>query len=575
MMSGEATRDGRNEDTVAGLLLRRLQAAGIDYFFANAGTDFPPIIEGFARAAETGTALPQPLLVPHENAAVAMAHGVYMVSGRPQAVMVHTTVGTGNTLNALINASRDSVPLLLLAGRTPVTERPDLHGARNRHIHWAQEMFDQAGMLREIVKWDYELRRPEQVEDVVARAIEIAMTPPRGPVYLTLPRETLAAGAGAAQQDTRRSPPASAYPDPAAIETLAAWLAAATHPLIITANAGRTDEGAAALARLAQRFALPVVAFNPRFLALPSTHPSHQGHQPRPLLETADLVLVVDCDVPWIPSLESPPEHCRVVHIGEDPNFTRYPMRSFPADLSIAAAPAAALAALDRALAARMEADDATVAARRADLAERSAARRARAAQTAEKDGTLPHITPEWLSRCIGDAVGADAIIVNEYPLRLDHCARTTPRSYFGSSPAGGLGWGFGAALGAKLAARHRLVVATLGDGAYVFANPTACHWTAAAHDLSILVIVFNNGRYAAVRNATLDMYGEGAAARGKGELLANLTPSPAFEMLVQASGGWGMRVERPAELPSALAGAIDVVTREKRQALLNVICRY
>jgi acetolactate synthase-1/2/3 large subunit len=329
------------------------------------------------------------------------------------------------------------------------------------------------------------------------------------------------------------------------------------------------------LARFAQRFALPVVAFNPRFLALPSTHPSHQGHQPRPLLETADLVLVVDCDVPWIPSLEGPPEHCRVVHIGEDPNFTRYPMRSFPADLSIAAAPAAALAALDRALAARMEADDAMVAARRADLAERSAARRARAAQTAEKDGTLPHITPEWLSRCIGDAVGADAIIVNEYPLRLDHCARTRPRSYFGSSPAGGLGWGFGAALGAKLAARDRLVVATLGDGAYVFANPTACHWTAAAHDLPILVIVFNNGRYAAVRNATLDMYGAGAAARGKGELLANLTPSPAFEMLVQASGGWGMRVERPGELPSALAGAIDVVTREKRQALLNVICRY
>jgi acetolactate synthase-1/2/3 large subunit len=574
MSGGQAAGGGRNEATAADLLLRRLHAAGIDYFFANAGTDFPSIIEGFAHAAESGTPVPRPMLVPHENAAVSMAHGVYMVSGRPQAVMVHTTVGTGNTLNALINASRDGVPLLLLAGRTPITERHGLHGARNRYIHWAQEMFDQAGMLREIVKWDYELRRPEHVEDVVARALEIAMTPPRGPVYLTLPREVLAAGA-ASHPDAPRSPAAAAHPDPAAIETLADWLAAAKHPLIITANAGRTVEGAAALQRLAERFALPVVAFNPRFLALPSTHPLHQGYQPRPLLEAADVVLVVDCDVPWIPSLEGPPEHCRVAHIGEDPSFTRYPIRSFRADLSIAAAPAAALAAMERALASRIAADDAAIAGRRQDLAERSAARRARAAATAEKDRTAPHITPEWLSRCIGEAVGDDAIIVNEYPLRLDHCDRTRPGSYFGSSPAGGLGWGFGAALGVRLAARDRLVVATLGDGAYVFANPTACHWAAAAHDLPILVIVFNNSRYAAVRNATLGMYGEGAAARGEGELLADLAPSPAFEMLVEASGGWGMRVEQPAALPSALARAIEVVTREKRQALVNVICRY
>jgi acetolactate synthase-1/2/3 large subunit len=575
MGGGEARREPRNEATVADLLLRRLHAAGVDCFFANAGTDFPSIIESFARGAESAAPLPRPMLVPHENAAVAMAHGVYMVSGRPQAVMVHTTVGTGNTLNALINAGRDGVPLLLLAGRTPVTEHAGLQGVRNRYIHWAQEMFDQAGMLREIVKWDYELRRAEHVEDVVARALEIAMTPPRGPVYLTLPREVLAAGAAESQPGVRRSPPAGAHPDPAAIEQLANWLASAEHPLIITANAGCRAEAAAALARLAERFALPVVAFNPRFLALPSNHPLHHGHQPRPLLDTADMVLVLECDVPWIPALEGPPQHCRVAHIGEDPSFSRYPMRSFPADLSIAAAPAASLAALERALAARIAGDDAATAARRRDLAERAAARRARAEAAAEKDRTALHITPEWLSRSIGDAVGKDAIIVNEYPLRLDHCARTEPGSYFGSSPAGGLGWGFGAALGAKLAAKDRLVVATLGDGAYVFANPTACHWTAAAHELPILVILFNNSRYAAVRNATLGMYGEGAAARGKGGLLADLSPSPAFEMLAEASGGWGMRVEDPAELPAALTRAIDVVTREKRQALLNVICRY
>jgi acetolactate synthase-1/2/3 large subunit len=574
-MTHQKTSARPNEPTAADALLRALSAEGVDYFFANPGTDFPSIIEGFARAAEAGTAVPRAMMVPHENAAVAMAHGVYMVSGRPQAVMVHTTVGTGNTLNALINASRNAVPLVLFAGRTPLSETGH-KGARTRYIHWAQEMFDQAGMVRELVKWDYELRLPDQVGNVVARALEIAMTPPRGPVYLTLPREVLAAAASHVDAaKPRRVPPAPAHPDPAAIATLADWLAAAERPLVITANAGRTADGAAALQRVAERFALPVVAFNPRHLALPSAHPMHQGYQPRALLDAADVVVVLECDVPWIPAIEGPREDCRVAHIGEDPGFSRYPLRSFPVDLAIAAGAPAALAALEQALAQRIGPDDKRVAARRHTLSDRSAERRARLAAQGDMDAAAEHITPEWISRCVGDAAGEDAIIVNEYPLRLDHCARTKPGTYFGSSPAGGLGWGFGAALGAKLAAPDRLVVATLGDGSYVFANPTACHWTVAAYGLPVLAVVFNNSFYAAVRSATLAMYGEGAAARGKGALLADLSPSPAFEMIAEASGGWGIRVENPAELPGALKRAVEVVTREKRGALLNVVCRY
>jgi acetolactate synthase I/II/III large subunit len=567
--------DRRNEPSAADALLLALKAQGFDYFFANPGTDFPPIIESFAQAAETGTTLSRPLLVPHENAAVSMAHGVYMVSGRPQAVMVHTSVGTGNTLNTLINASRDRVPLVLLAGRSPIGETGGL-GARNRHIHWAQEMFDQAGMVREMVKWDYELRLPDRVDDVIARAIEIATTPPCGPVYLTLPREMLAAATSAVGTGMpRRAVAAAAHPNPASIEALAGWLAGAKHPLIITANAGRNEEEMTVLSRLAERFALPVVTFNQRYLPLPSTHPMHLGYQPRPLIQDADLVIVLECDVPWIPSIEGPKDDCRVVHIGEDPSFARYPIRSFPADLSIAASVPATLASLETALAARVSPSDATVAARRRELSERSAAQHVRWAADAEKAAQAEFITPAWISRCVGEAVSEDAIIVNEYPLRLEYCPRTKPGSYFGLSPSGGLGWGFGAALGAKLASPERLVVATLGDGAYVFANPTACHWVAAAHDLPILTVVFNNSLYGAVRNSTLDMYGQGAAARGKGEMLANLGPSPAYEMLAEASGGYGVRVTKPAELLPALQRAVEVVTREKRQALVNVVCRY
>lgn len=560
--------------TAAEVLLRSLKAHGIDFFFANPGTDFPPVIEGFARAQKAGTPVPRPMVVPHENAAVAMAHGVYMVSGWPQAVMVHVSVGTGNTLNALINASRDHVPMLLLAGRTPITEG-DAHGARNRHIHWAQEMFDQSALVREVVKWDYELRTPDQAADAVARAMELMMAAPRGPAYLMLPREVVGGSVRLGNAPpVQRAVPATPYPDPTAIETLARMIHRAERPLIVAANSGRAAEAVTALTRLAERFALPVISYNQRHLCIPWSHPMNQGFQPMPLLKEADLVLVIDCDVPWIPSSDSPPPDCRVAHLGEDPSFADYPMRSYRSDIAIAGDTAATLGALDAALGRLAAPEEPKIAARRHRLTARANEIRKRWAAQSAAAGKADFIKPEWLSRCIGEALSRDAIIVNEYPLQMEHCPRDLPGTYFGLSPAGGLGWGFGAALGAKLAAPDRLVVAALGDGAYVFANPTACHWVATKYDLPMLTVVFNNQLYGAVRRATLSMYDSGAAAEDDGRLLADLSPSPAFEKLVEASGGYGERVEKPADVPGAIARALDVVTREKRQALLNVVCR-
>ncbi|MGO9997426.1 MAG: thiamine pyrophosphate-binding protein, partial [Acetobacteraceae bacterium] len=170
--------------------LEALAAHGIDHLFCNPGTDFAPIVEAFARAAHTNRKVPRPMVVPHENAALSMAHGYTMITGRPQAVMLHTNVGTANSINMLIDASRDRVPVLLTSGRTPFTET-GAEGSRSAHIHWAQEMYDQAGMLREMVKWDYEMKRGDQAATVVDRALELAMASPKGPVYLSLPREVL------------------------------------------------------------------------------------------------------------------------------------------------------------------------------------------------------------------------------------------------------------------------------------------------------------------------------------------------------------------------------------------------
>jgi len=178
-------------ESTAEAYLTLLKARGVDYFFGNGGTDFAPIVEAYAKLAAEGKGFPKPITVPHEFTAVSMAHGYAMVAGRPQAVMVHVIVGTANGLGAVMNAARANVPLFFTAGRTPITEGAIL-GARNRQIHWAQESFDQGGIVREFVKWDYELRTFAQLETVVDRALALATAEPQGPVYLSLPREVLA-----------------------------------------------------------------------------------------------------------------------------------------------------------------------------------------------------------------------------------------------------------------------------------------------------------------------------------------------------------------------------------------------
>jgi acetolactate synthase-1/2/3 large subunit len=549
--------------------LDALAAHDIDHLFCNPGTDFAPIVEAFSRAARTNRKVPRPMVVPHENAALSMAHGYTMVTGRPQAVMLHTNVGTANCINMLIDASRDRIPVLLTSGRTPFTES-GASGSRSAYIHWAQEMYDQAGMLREMVKWDYEMKRGDQAATVVDRALELAMSSPKGPVYLSLPREVLGEAATTPVESNRahRVQPRAPVPSPADIERLAEWIAAARSPLIITSSLGQDPRDAVVLARLAEHWALPVIPYNTRYFAMSANHPMFQGSMPGPLLDSADLVIVLESDVPWMPSKEHPPAGARIVQIGEDPLYARYPMRSFPSDLTITATALSALEALEQALAGR---SDAHVQERRARLVERSAQLHAQWRAEAETAGRGNKNTLAWLNHCLREVVDRDTIVISEYSFRQEYCPLETPGSLFAVSSAGGLGWGFGASLGAKLASPNRMVLSVLGDGAYMFANPIACHYVAQMQKLPVLTVIYNNALYGAVRRATLDMYDSGIAAQSDGRLLADL-PAPNFEKIISAHDGHGERVERPGDLPAALRRAADAV-RGGQQALVNVIC--
>ena len=557
-------------DTAAEAWLGLLATRGVEYLFANGGTDFAPVAEAYAKSQKAGGRLPKVVITPHENLGVAMAHGYAMVTGRPQAMMVHVGVGTANALNGLINASRQNVPILFTAGRTPLTESGAVTAARNNYIHWAQEHFDQGAMLREFVKWDYELRHAEQVETVLDRALAIAKSEPQGPVYVALPREILAADFSKNSFSDKptiaaASPPAA---DPQALEEAVKLLAAAQHPLLITANGGRTLESAQAIEQLAQAMAVPVVQYRPRHLAISTEHPMHCGWDPHGLLKTADLVLVVDCDVPWIPKEGKPAAGAKVVHIGPDPLFARYPLRGFRTDLALTGAVAPTLQALWRA-AQKQAVSVKKIEERRKVITEFSTQLRKKT--RAGVDPAPVSISAKWLSACLSKVMGTDSLIVNEYPLLLEELEIREPGRYFANSPAGGLGWGMGAALGAKLAQPEKTVICALGDGSYMFGNPTAGHYVSEAMKLPVLFVIANNARWAAVHRSTLSVYPQGAASQSKEPPFATLEPSPRFEHIVQASGGFGEAVTEPKALLPALERALKVVRTEKRQALLNV----
>ncbi|HUM14497.1 MAG TPA: thiamine pyrophosphate-requiring protein, partial [Candidatus Nitrosotalea sp.] len=520
-------------DNVAQAYLELLEDRGVEFFFANAGTDFASLVDAFARRESEGKRAPRPIVAPHESVAVGMAHGVWLATGRPQVVMVHVTVGTANAACGVITAARSQVPMLMSAGRTPITEE-GLPGARDLYIHWAQESFDQAAMLREYVKWDYELRLPSQLEAVVDRAFELMLSEPRGPVYLTLPREVLAAPlpALAITSPARRQVAARHLPDHARIEEAARLLAGARHPLVVVSGAGRDPAAVPALVTLAEAGGIGVVEADPTHVNFPQSHPLHVGFtQPSgtdPALADADVVLVVDADVPWYPSLVRPATGAAVIHMAVDPAFSRYPMRSFPCDVPIAAHPAAALPLLAEAV--RRLASPPDVAARRARVEALHRERRARWIADADAQATWPRPGFAWATRCLQGLLDESTVVVNEYPIDRRYLAFERPRSFFGQPHSSGLGWGLPAALGVKLAAPEKTVIAALGDGSYLFNEPAACHMASRQHGLPVLTVIFNNQQWEAVKQSALGVHPDGWAKSTGRYPLSSLAPAPRYE---------------------------------------------
>ena len=272
-----------------------------------------------------------------------------------------------------------------------------------------------------------------------------------------------------------------------------------------------------------------------------------------------------------VPPVHELPDDCRVIQLGPDPLYQRVPVRNFRADVSLAGEIADTLTSLADAmrplLAKQREARDL----RRARVTDASRSLR-RTIRSKAEAGNAAVMTKAWVSLCLSDAIsGRNATVLSELGAPLDPFTLREHGAWYQEPHSGGLGWSFPAGLGMLLAQPEKLVVATMGDGSYMFANPVACHQIAESLGLPLLVLILNNSEWGAVRQSVLDVYPRGHAAKSNVMPLTSLTPSPDFVKIAEASRANAQRVEKADELPAALKRAIEHVTTKKTQALIDI----
>ena len=562
--------------TASTALLEALVEWGVTHIFANFGSDHPALIEAIAEARANGRIIPAVITCPNEMVALSCAHGYAQATGRAQAVFVHVECGTQALAGAVHNAAKARVPVFIFAGMSPFTQGGELTGSRNEFIQWIQDVHDQRGIVRGYMKYDNEYRTGANLKQVTYRAMQIAHSDPKGPVYLVGAREVMEEEAKPVSLDLARWTPLAAQPLPAdGVAEIVTALAKAKRPLVVTSYVGRRPEAVAELVRLCHGLGVGVLESVPSAMNFPHDDPFYQGsHWNHPFqnkaLAEADVILVVDSDVPWIPTVSRPTAGAAIYHIDIDPLKEAMPLwyiearRSFRADATLA------LKQLADAVAADPPPAEA-VRERTAHYAARHAERAASLAAQAEPAGV---ITPEYLTAVVKKHLPANAIVLNEgitnYPAIADHIAPTLPGASFASG-GGSLGWHGGAAIGMKFAHPDRTVVALTGDGSYMFSVPSTVHWMARQYKTPFLTVVYNNRGWKAPKFSALAVHPDGYAARAN-EIDVSFDPPPDYAGIAAAAGGaFARTVKTVADVEPAIAAALAAVRDEKRAAVLDV----
>jgi len=547
-----------------------VNAHGIDKIFFNPGGEMIGLQSLIAQARTAGRKAPQLLLCLDESVTVSAAHGDYMVSGKPQVVLVHSELGTLQMGGNLQNIQWGRVPGVILAA----------YQADEQRTTWRGEPYDQGCIVRGNMKWDRRIDEGEDLGPILTEALRVACTDPTGPVYLYMPFDHLAqaadrSGTPPTPADIAPLPPA----DGDALDRAADILLAAKDPLIVTGMTGRYPGNVDALVRLADTLCAPVLG-GQVWMNFPTDHPLCLGIEkigggrgPNPGIAEAAVILAVDYDMPYVPAAGMPAAAARIVHIDVDPMTNGRPLWGRGADLFIKADSRETVPALEQLLSRMVTSERRTeLQARYRRIEDRTRKTRLERRSLAQSASDRMPISADWLCHCINEAIDPDTILVNH---TLSHnasvteqIARTKPGTLLGC-PAGAIGWAMGASLGAKAAAPQRTVITTLTDGGFVWGCPTSTLWTAVHYQLPFLAVVFNNRGYGVVRGSQREVLGTESLTEAY-TFEAGVEFMPDYAMIARACGAHGRTVEDPAEVPTALREALETV-RAGQAAVLDV----
>ncbi|MFC1920099.1 thiamine pyrophosphate-requiring protein [Chloroflexota bacterium] len=549
-----------------------LNANNVEYIFLNPGTDTFPIQEAISKFKALGKRTPEVILCLHESMAMSAAHGYFAITGRPQVVLVHVDIGTQQVGGALHNAQRGRAGVIFCAGRAPSTFGQDIRGERSAGIHWIQEQYDQAGIVRNYVKWEYELRSVKNMHQVIQRAFQVASTEPCGPVYLALPREILMEKIESVTipDVSKHSAATTPQADTNQLNRIADLMLQAEMPLIVSGDTGRHPQSVVSLVELAETLGARVMPDSVR-MSFPNTHPLCASGFGQAHLQNADVILLIDKDIPYIPGNTQLRDDAKILHISIDPIKRDVPLWLFPGDVLIHSDVGKALSTLNEIIRQKITPEQVTrFQARFKQIqGEHEQAREKQRVSTLNKAEQKP-ISQEWLRQCVSQVVDDDTIIVQEM-------GRTVPRSKPGTlfdSGGSSLGFGMGGALGIKLASPDKTVVSMMGDGCLIFGCPIATLWAANVYNAPFLSIIFNNREYHAPRGmlGIRGSYGKDSYSEKTGVWEGfDILPSPDYALIAQACGAWGKTVDDPSEILPALKEGLEQV-RQGKPALIDVI---
>lgn len=437
-----------------------------------------------------------------------MADGYARLTGQPQCVIVHVDVGTQALAAAVHNASSGRAPVLIFAGLSPFTIDGEHRGSRTEYIHWMQDVPDQKAIVAQYCRYAGEIKTGANVKQVVNRALQFAVSDPQGPSYLCGAREIMEAEiAPYTLRQSDWSPIELGGLRTQAALDIAEALAGAQRPLVITGYGGRNHAFPGALVNLADAVpGLQVLDTGGSDMCFPADHPAWLGMRfgVEASIEKADAILVINCDVPWIPTRCKPSDDAAVFHIDVDPLKQLMPMAYVKARARYRADAVQALEqileSLGRGAAAeKLQGQDAS--AQKERVRQEYDARLARIEKAAQPldDGKFGagHLCSQLRGLCPDDTIWAIEAVTNT-PFVHDNIRASRPGSWLNCG-GGGLGWSGGGALGIKLATdaanggQGQFVVQIVGDGTYMFSVPSSVYWISKRYSIPVLTIVLNN----------------------------------------------------------------------------------